>query len=104
MKAVVYEDVRTVTVGDVPDPRIEHPADAVVRVTASAICGSDLHFFNGKAPLSPGDTLGHEGVGVIEETGPEVHRFKRGDRVVLAFDVVCGACWFCKRGDRKSVV
>ncbi len=98
MKAVVYEDVRTITVGDVPDPRIEHPADAVVRVTASAICGSDLHFFNGKAPLSRGDTLGHEGVGVVEETGPEVRRFKPGDRVVLAFDVVCGECWFCKRG------
>jgi len=98
VKAVVFEDVRTLAVGDVPDPRIEDPADAVVRVTTAAICGSDLHFYNGKAPLSPGDTIGHEGVGVVEEVGPAVRRWKPGDRVVMSFDVVCGDCWFCLHG------
>jgi threonine dehydrogenase-like Zn-dependent dehydrogenase len=99
VKAVVYEDVRRVTVSDVPDPDIEDPQDAVVRVTRSAICGSDLHFYTGKAPLVPGDTIGHEGVGVVERTGPGVERFKPGDRVVMAFDIACGHCWFCRRGE-----
>jgi threonine dehydrogenase-like Zn-dependent dehydrogenase len=98
MKAVVYEDVRQVVVGDVPEPNVEDPPDAVVRVTTAAICGSDLHFYNGKAPLEPGDTIGHEGVGVVESVGPEVRRFKPGDRVVVAFNIVCGDCWFCRRG------
>jgi alcohol dehydrogenase len=98
VKAVVYEDVRQVTVSDVPDPTIVEPGDAIVRVTRAAICGSDLHFYTGKAPLSPGDTIGHEGVGVVDAVGSEVKRFHPGDRVVLAFDVVCGDCWFCRRG------
>ncbi|MCA1726637.1 MAG: alcohol dehydrogenase catalytic domain-containing protein [Actinobacteria bacterium] len=98
MRAVVYEDVRRVRVAEIPDPAIEHPGDAVVRVTASAICGSDLHFYHGKAPLSPGDGIGHEGVGVVEAVGPDVDRFQPGDRVVIAFDIVCGDCWFCRRG------
>lgn len=98
MKAVVYEDVRRVTVGDVPEPRIEESGDAVVRVTASAICGTDLHFYHGKAPLSPGDSIGHEGVGIVEEVGPQVTRFRPGARVVMSFAVVCGDCWFCRAG------
>ncbi|HCP61490.1 MAG TPA: alcohol dehydrogenase [Actinobacteria bacterium] len=98
MKAVVYQDVRDVSVQDVPDAEIERPDDAVVRMTRAAICGSDLHFYTGKAPLSPGDTIGHEGVGVVESVGPDVQRFAAGDRVVLAFDVVCGDCWFCQQG------
>jgi threonine dehydrogenase-like Zn-dependent dehydrogenase len=98
MKAVVFEDVGRVRVDDVPDPGIEEPTDAVVRVTASAICGSDLHFLHGKAPLLPGEPLGHEAVGVIEEVGPEAHGLAAGDRVVVAFDIVCGECWFCRRG------
>src|SRR5256885_3786690 len=98
MRAVVYQDIRRVTVGEVPDARIEDPADAVIRITQAAICGSDLHFYTGKAPLSPGDTIGHEAVGVVEEVGPEVERFRPGDRVVLAFDVVCGHCWYCRQG------
>jgi threonine dehydrogenase-like Zn-dependent dehydrogenase len=77
---------------------VEDPGDAVVRVTASAICGSDLHFYTGKAPMSPGDGIGHEGVGVVEEVGSGVRRFSPGDRVVIAFDNVCGECWFCERG------
>ena len=98
MKAVVYEDVGRVRVGEVPDPAIEEPGDAIVRITAAGICGTDLHFVGGKAPLTQGDTIGHEGVGIVHEVGPEVVRFSRGDRVVVAFDIVCGQCWFCLRG------
>jgi threonine dehydrogenase-like Zn-dependent dehydrogenase len=98
MKAVVFQEVGRVGVEDVAGPTIEDPADALVRITAAGICGSDLHFVHGKAPLSPGDTLGHEGVGVVEEVGPEVRRFRPGDRVVIAFDIVCGHCWYCRRG------
>ena len=98
MKAVVYQDVEQITVDDVPDPEIEHPADAVVRNTTAGICGSDLHFYHGKAPLMPGETIGHEAVGVVEETGSEVGQFKQGDRVVVAFNIACGHCWFCQHG------
>ncbi|MDP8956157.1 MAG: alcohol dehydrogenase catalytic domain-containing protein [Actinomycetota bacterium] len=98
MKAVVYQDVEQIKVDDVPDPEIEHPADAIVKITTAAICGSDLHFYHGKAPLMPGETIGHEGVGIVEATGPEVGRVKSGDRVVLAFTIGCGHCWFCQHG------
>ena len=87
MRAVVYEDVRRVDVADVPDPTIADPGDAVIRVTAAAICGSDLHFYHGKAPLMPGDGIGHEGVGIVEEVGPDAERFRQGDRVVMSFDI-----------------
>src|SRR5437660_11907735 len=99
MRAVVYEDVQKVAVADVPDPRIEDPRDAIVRVTSAAICGSDLHFYTGKAPLSPGDGIGHEGMGVVEAVGPEVRHVRAGDRVVISFDVVCGEFWLCRRGE-----
>jgi alcohol dehydrogenase len=98
VKAVVYEDVQRIRVGEVPDPVMQDRHDAVVRVTATAICGSDLHYFHGKAPMSPGDTLGHEAVGVVEQVGPDVERFAPGDRVVVAFDIVCGHCWYCLHG------
>jgi threonine dehydrogenase-like Zn-dependent dehydrogenase len=101
VRGVVYEDVRKVRVDDLPEPAIEEPTDALVRVTTAAICGSDLHFYHGKAPLLPGDPLGHEGVGVVEEVGPEVAGFAPGDRVVIAFDIVCGECWFCLRGQHS---
>lgn len=101
MKAVVYEGVGRVAVADVADPEIEEPRDAIVRVTRTAICGSDLHFFHGKAPLDPGETIGHEAVGVVETAGPGVKRFAPGERVVVAFDIVCGECWFCRRGQTQ---
>ena len=101
MRAVVFQGMGRVAVGEVPDPRIEDPHDAVVRVTRSAICGSDLHFLHGKAPLEPGETIGHEAVGVVEEVGPDVERFRPGDRVVVAFDIVCGHCWFCRVGQTQ---
>jgi len=98
MRAVVYRDVGRVEVADVPAPALEDPRDAIVRVRASSICGSDLHFFHGKAPLEPGETMGHEAVGVVERTGPAVRRFAPGDRVVVAFVIACGECWFCSIG------
>ena len=98
MRAVVYQDVGALTVEDIPEPGTEEPTDAVVRITTAAICGSDLHFYTGKAPLLPGDQIGHEGVGVIEDIGSDVRGFERGDRVVVAFNNVCGECWFCRRG------
>jgi alcohol dehydrogenase len=104
MRGVVYEDVRKVRVGDLPEPAIEEPTDAVVRITTAAICGSDLHFYTGKAPLLPGDPLGHEAVGVVEEVGSEVAGVAPGDRVVVAFDIVCGECWFCARGQHSLCV
>jgi 2-desacetyl-2-hydroxyethyl bacteriochlorophyllide A dehydrogenase len=101
VRAVVFDGVREVRVTDVPDPVIEDPGDVVVRVTRTAICGSDLHFFHGKAPIDPGDVLGHEAVGIVEGVGTDVRRFSPGDRVVVAFNIACGACWFCRRGETQ---
>jgi threonine dehydrogenase-like Zn-dependent dehydrogenase len=101
VRAVVYEGVGRVSVAEVPDPTLEDRRDAIVRVTTAAICGSDLHFFHGKAPLEPGETIGHEAVGVIETVGPDVERFHPGQRVVVAFDIACGECWFCRNGQTQ---
>lgn len=101
MRAVVFGGVGDMRVADVPDPAIEEPGDAIVRVTRTAICGSDLHFFHGKTPIEPGEVIGHEAVGVVEAVGPAVTRFARGDRVVVAFNIACGACWFCRRGETQ---
>jgi threonine dehydrogenase-like Zn-dependent dehydrogenase len=101
VRAVVFEGVGAVGVREVPDPVIQDAADAIVRVTRTAICGSDLHFFHGKAPVEPGETLGHEAVGVVEAVGDAAQRFRVGDRVVVAFDIACGACWFCREGQTQ---
>ncbi|HEX9823446.1 MAG TPA: alcohol dehydrogenase catalytic domain-containing protein [Actinomycetota bacterium] len=101
MRAVVFDEVGKVRVDDVADPTVEDPGDAVVRVTAAAICGSDMHFFHGKAPMLAGDKLGHEGIGVVEQVGSGVTRVKPGDRVVIAFNIVCGECWFCLKGQNS---
>src|SRR3989304_2415144 len=86
MKAVTFEGPFSVAVKDVPDPEIKEPTDAILRVTTSAICGSDLHLYNGRLPMPlRGWVLGHEYAGVIEEVGPGVTNFKRGDRVAGAF-------------------
>jgi threonine dehydrogenase-like Zn-dependent dehydrogenase len=99
VRAVVFEDVGRVGVADVPEPDIDAPGDAIVRVTTTAICGSDLHFFRGKAPIDPGDVLGHEAVGIVESVGDDVGRVRPGDRVVVSFHAACGRCWFCRRGE-----
>jgi threonine dehydrogenase-like Zn-dependent dehydrogenase len=98
VKAVVWHGKEDVRVEDVPDPTLEEPTDAIVRVTSTAICGSDLHLY---AKLSPvmreGDVLGHEAMGVVEEVGPDVEQIRPGDRVVIPFNISCGSCFFCAR-------
>ncbi len=101
MRAVVSDGVGAVRVTDVDEPVLAGPGDAIVRVTVSAICGSDLHFFHAKAPIESGEGLGHEAVGVVEAVGNAVTRFAPGDRVVIAFHIACGACWFCLRGQTQ---
>jgi threonine dehydrogenase-like Zn-dependent dehydrogenase len=98
MKAAVYGGEREVQVTDVPKPSIKASSEALVKVTLGAICGSDLHIYHGNIPISPGKVLGHEFVGVVEEVGSEVKRFKPGDRVVSSFFTSCGHCAYCRRG------
>ena len=98
MRGVVFDGAGRVRVTDLPEPELEAPGDAIVRVTRSAICGSDLHLLHGKAPMEPGEPLGHEAVGVVESVGEAVERVRPGDRVAVAFNVACGHCWFCGNG------
>ena len=100
MRALTWQGLEDVRVETVPDPRIEQPTDAIVRVTSTAICGSDLHLYGVLAPyLQPGDILGHEFMGVVEEVGPEASaHLSVGDRVVVPFNISCGRCWMCERG------
>lgn len=98
MKAVVYEDVRRVGVHDVPDAQLEVPDDAVVRVTSSAICGTDLHMFDGRTGAEPGLVLGHEPLGLVRDVGPAVRMVSPGDRVVIPTHLYCGVCYNCARG------
>src|SRR5690349_20769883 len=98
MKALTYQRAHDVRVEDVPDPPLLESDDILVRVTAAAICGSDLHFYRGKLSGMPaGSVLGHEFMGVVEEAGKDVTRVKKGDRVVVPFAVSCGECFFCER-------
>lgn len=99
MKAVVWQDVGRISVDDVADPKIEQPTDAIIRVTTSAICGTDLHLVRGTMPgMEPGTILGHEAVGVIEEVGDAVRGFTPGERVVVCSTVACGTCSYCRAG------
>ncbi|MBW4024282.1 MAG: glutathione-dependent formaldehyde dehydrogenase [Proteobacteria bacterium] len=99
MKAVVWHDVGDIRMDDVPDPKVEKPTDAVVRLTRSAICGTDLHFVRGTfSGMKAGTILGHEGVGVIEALGDDVRNFNIGDRVVICSTIACGTCSYCRAG------
>ena len=99
MRAVAWHGKRDVRVDTVPDPAIEEPTDAIVRVTSSGICGSDLHLYEVMGPfLQEGDVLGHEPMGVVEETGSQVTHVQPGDRVVIPFNVSCGQCFMCAQG------
>jgi len=97
MRALVFHGAHDVRVDTVPDPAIQHPRDAILRVTATAICGSDLHMYNGFFPQPRPMVLGHEFMGVVEEVGSQVTSLKRGDRVVVPFPIACGQCWFCEQ-------
>jgi threonine dehydrogenase-like Zn-dependent dehydrogenase len=99
MKALTWHGKRDVRVETVPDPSIQEPTDAIVRVTSSGICGSDLHLYEIMSPfLGAGDILGHEPMGIVEEVGPEVTELKAGDRVVVPFNISCGHCFMCEQG------
>src|SRR5437588_7407817 len=99
MRAVTFHGKRDVRVDTVPDPAIEEPTDAIVRVTSSGICGSDLHLYEVMGPfLEQGDILGHEPIGVVEEVGSQVSHVAPGDRVVIPFNISCGDCWMCSQG------
>ncbi len=99
MKALTWHGKRDVRCETVPDPEIAEPTDAIVRITTSAICGSDLHLYEVLGPfIREGMILGHEPMGIVEEVGTAVTELKKGDRIVLPFQVACGRCWMCEQG------
>ena len=99
MKAVTWHGKRDVRVDTVPDPSIQHPTDAIVRITSTGICGSDLHLYEVLGPfMGEGDILGHEPMGIVEEVGSEVTHIAKGDRVVIPFNISCGSCFMCDHG------
>jgi threonine dehydrogenase-like Zn-dependent dehydrogenase len=99
MRALTWQGTGKVSVETVPDPVIQEPTDAIVRMTSTAICGSDLHLYDVLGMyIDPGDILGHEPMGIVEEVGAEVTHIRPGDRVVIPFNISCGHCWFCRQG------
>jgi threonine dehydrogenase-like Zn-dependent dehydrogenase len=99
MKAVTWQGKRKVEVIDVPDPVIQEPTDAIIKITSTAICGSDLHLYEVMTPfMEGGDILGHEPMGIVQEVGSQVTNVKPGDRVVIPFNIACGECFYCKQG------
>jgi threonine dehydrogenase-like Zn-dependent dehydrogenase len=99
MRAVTWQGKRDVRVDRVPDPEIQEPTDAVIRVTSTGLCGSDLHLYEVLTPfMTPGDILGHEPIGIVEEVGAGVPDLQAGDRVVVPFQIACGNCWMCLTG------
>src|SRR5512142_3165196 len=98
MKAVCWMGTEKMSVENVPDPKILNPRDAIVRITRTAICGSDLHLYNGFMPtMEQGDILGHEFMGEVVDVGPAIKTLKAGDRVVVPFTIACGNCFACKQ-------
>lgn len=98
MKALTYDGVGKIKVVDKEVPKIQHPAQAILKMLRTTICGSDLHVIRGDVPtVEQGRTLGHEGIGLVEEVGEEVKNFKKGDRVLIACITSCATCSFCKR-------
>jgi threonine dehydrogenase-like Zn-dependent dehydrogenase len=98
MRAITWHGKRDVRVSDCPDPQIEQPTDAVIRVTSTAICGSDLHLYEVLGMfMNEGDILGHEAMGIVEEVGSEVPHLTPGNRVVIPFNISCGHRYMCKR-------
>jgi threonine dehydrogenase-like Zn-dependent dehydrogenase len=100
MRALCWHGKQDIRCDTVPDPKIEHPRDAIIKMTACAICGSDLHLYDGFMPgMESGDIMGHEFMGVVEEVGPENKALKKGDRIVVPFTIICGECDQCRRGN-----
>jgi threonine dehydrogenase-like Zn-dependent dehydrogenase len=98
MRALCWHGKSDVRVDNVPDPKIENPRDVIIKVTSTAICGSDLHLYDGYMPtMEAGDILGHEPMGEVVEVGNAIQKFKKGDRIVVPFTISCGSCWFCER-------
>src|SRR5260221_1796453 len=98
MLAVTFQEPGRVSVEERPEPELHAPDDAVVRVEATGICGSDLHIYHGRVQVEPGFTIGHEFVGTVEAVGDAVTRVAEGDRVLGTFHTACGSCFFCKKG------
>src|SRR5438477_12688375 len=99
MKAVVFHGIGDIRLETVREPKIKQPSDALIRITASAICGTDLHFVRGTlSGMKPGTILGHEAVGVVEEVGKDVRNLRPGDRVVVPSTISCGYCSYCRAG------
>ncbi len=98
MRAVTFQAPSEVVVADVPEPELLHPGDAIVRIEATGVCGSDLHIYHGRVKIEPGFTIGHEYVGIVIAAGDGVHNVSIGDRVLGCFQTACGRCFFCRRG------
>ncbi|MEP9383794.1 alcohol dehydrogenase catalytic domain-containing protein [Nocardioides cheoyonin] len=99
MRAVTWQGPKQISVEEVPDPIIKEPTDAIIKVTTSGLCGSDLHLYEPLSPfMTPGDIVGHEPMGIVEEVGADVTGLSPGDRVVIPFNVSCGSCWMCSHG------
>src|SRR3982751_4495379 len=99
MKALCWFGTNDVRIEDVPEPRILNSRDAIIKITSTAICGSDLHLVDGYMPtMESGDIMGHEPMGIVVEVGAAVTRVKKGDRVVVPFTISCGTCFFCQKG------
>ena len=99
IKAVVFHSIGDIRLDEVADPQIEQPTDAIVRLTASAICGTDFHIVRGTMRgMKPGTVLGHEGVGIVQEVGRDVRNLNKGDRVVIPSTIACGYCSYCRDG------
>ena len=99
MQALVYYGPKDVRASEKPKPEIKDSEDIILKVTKTAICGSDLYLFHGKVEgMEPGQTMGHEFMGVVEKPGSSVHEVKEGDRVVIPFNIDCGTCWYCRHG------
>ena len=96
MKAVTFQGMKNVEVKEVPDAKIEKADDIIVRITSTAICGSDLHIYRGSVPTTKGFVIGHEPMGIVEEVGSAVTKVKKGDRVVIPFNISCGECFYCQ--------
>lgn len=97
MRAVTYQGPKNVLIDNIDEPSIEKNDDIIVKITSTAICGSDLHLYQGNMPLPPGYVIGHEPMGIVEEVGAEVTKVKKGDRVVIPFNVACGHCAYCEQ-------